>query len=424
MCLLLLRGVQAGSGMLPGDTSRATIFPGVGNALVSISGTSPLMGLCADKTKGARCPDVPANVTLFHLPDPRPFFNTSLAPEAEGALRHPAIVSSLVWLDVDGRKPGGFRQNEDQLPCNPPGSCKATIYVPLTRPLPPGAAYACLRGQHGPPPLDVETVLQMIKSAGPTYPWTHYWSLVSDSMPLWFDDTYGNTRPWVEGGDPPYGVVPCVTSYPGVYVVVAYTSSPLPAERQGVDATRVTEGTRRTYTYTFGADYAAVAANHTHMNYLREFTTMQVANATGLPMHHINVTDISQGSVVVSFDVWVPKAFTSAQAQAVHAAVMDPYVGNILASKLMAIGLPLTSWEVAVKATRGPGGLSMGVIIGIAVGGGVALIVVAALVTIVVMRRRRHAVELQQDTSSPYPTTHPARGARPRAAPALSGGER
>jgi hypothetical protein len=392
--------------------------------MVSFQGKGSLMGLCANNTKGARCADVPANVTLVHLPDPTPFFNTSLAPEAEGPLRFPAIVSSMVWLDVESREPGSWGgQNDDELPCDPPGSCKANIYVPLTRPVPPGAAYACLRGQIGATPIPVGNALYIAASAGLTYPWKKFHYLTSSSMPWWLDDTYGDTLSWLEGADPPYGVVNCQTTYPGVYVVVAYTSSPLSAEKQGVEVSRVTGGTRRSYTYTLAADYAAVAANVTQMNWVREFTTLQVANATGLPLHHINVTSIRSGSVVVGFDVWVPKAFSSAQAQAVHAAVMDAGVGTMLATQLMGIGVPLTSPYVVATATAG--GLSLGVIIGIAVGGGVALIVAVATITIVIVRRRRRrAVALQQEQESSSPVhhiTHPSRGAGARAVPALSG---
>jgi len=116
--------------------------------------------------------------------------------------------------------------------------------------------------------------------------------------------------------------------------VVAHPRTPLAGSQsiQGVDAstgTKVHDAIRRSYQYTLAADYGAMDANTTvpWWSLVADITTLAVANATGLPRHRINVTDIRKGSVVtmlVSFDVWVPGAFNTIQASKVGAAVLAP----------------------------------------------------------------------------------------------------
>jgi hypothetical protein len=116
-----------------------------------------------------------------------------------------------------------------------------------------------------------------------------------------------------------------------------------------VNASQVQEGTRRSYTYTLDAEYDVIAANATLWSLVSDFTLLGVANATGLPTHHINVTDIRKGSVVVSFDAWVPKAFTTQQASDVDAAALAPSTGSFLATSLMGFKAPVKSTQVAAQ---------------------------------------------------------------------------
>jgi hypothetical protein len=143
----------------------------------------------------------------------------------------------------------------------------------------------------------------------------------------------------------------CETAYPGAYAVVDYTPTPLPASSQGLDVNKVRDGTRRSYQYTLDADHDAMAANTTvpWWSLVADFTTLGVANATGLLSHHINVTDIRKGSVVVSFDVWVPKAFTATQASKVDAAVLAPSAGSFLTTFLMGFDAPIRSTRVVAR---------------------------------------------------------------------------
>jgi hypothetical protein len=138
------------------------------------------------------------------------------------------------------------------------------------------------------------------------------------------------------------------------YAVGTHTRTPLAEPSHGVDVSKVHDGIRHSYQYTLAADYEATAANTTvpWWSLVADIATLAVANATGLPRHHINVTDIRKGSVVtmvVSFDVWVPSAFNTTQASKVDASVLAPSTGGALATCLKTAGAPVTSIIVVAR---------------------------------------------------------------------------
>lgn len=314
------------------------------------------LGLCADESRGAVCADVPVKAKLFHFPDPSPFLDTRVAPKATGAptTLYPAVISSLVWLDIDSRRAGmPATQRDDKLACNPRGQCQADLLLPLTRPMPADAVYVCVRSGMGAPLPLSEAVLAAAANGAPEF---IYQPLPSEDTTWWADGrAYGYTHPMAPPEvAPPYGGVACSTIYPGAYAVVAYTRTRLPESSQGVNVSKVMEGTRQSYQYTLGADYDAIAANATLWSLVSDFTILAVANATGLPSHHINVTDIRKGSVVVAFDVWVPKAFNTTQASKVDAAVLAPSTGSFLVGRLLAFNAPISNMTVAATAVAAP----------------------------------------------------------------------
>jgi hypothetical protein len=172
--------------------------------------------------------------------------------------------------------------------------------------------------------------------------------------------------------------------------VVAYTIEAVaPVDQSTPEDLLGTDNNKRSFTYTLEADYEAVAAATAGLDMVGEVVQLAVADITGLPLSYIQVTDIRQGSVVVSLDVWVPKSYTSSQVKALRTAALSPNYTWLL-SALAAAGIAARGFVDAVETTPAHTRAEvLGLGIGLGVGGG--LLLVMAVVLVVVRRRKRAA---------------------------------
>jgi hypothetical protein len=352
-------------------TVKNTTFAGVQTAYAYLY-SKDMYGNCP----ATACPDVPVEVRLSWFPDTSSFVNASKVQQALGnGSRAGDGASGVLYADVNAKiendKFAGKPTDNDSQP-------SLALYIPFNRPVDDTAVEVrCLRSDRS----DSNGLTFAAGAAGRremmTYPTA--WQVIG----------YINSTMWS-----PYGAAVCFTKAPGAYVLATYP--PVPAVPPPTAAQLNATAAAVSWEYTFQATFKTLADDAVALATFRDWVELSVANATGLPGSSINMTGVRKGSVIADVDVWVPRSYTPAQLAAIKSSLSNATAVFDLAGAPTFAGLTFKGPVAALDPTvppmkQGPSSTTIGIAVGVAVGGTVLLGAVVA--GVVVMRRKRQAVQ-------------------------------
>jgi hypothetical protein len=354
---------------------NTTSFAGVQTAYAELWGKD-MNGTCPD-TQAAACPDVPVELRLSFFPDASPFINATMVQKAsEDGKTAGDVASGLVFVDVNAKTAAKAEDGTEKFAYTPDERQRGpsiSMYIPFNRPVNVSDAaknVRCLRSVKGRLlPLD-----QFNASRQGSYDWA-------------LERSFLNSTEWA-----PYGAGICYTFMPGAYVLAHYPA--VPAVAAPTAAQLNTTSSLVSWEYTFQADFDTLTTNATALATFRDWVELSVANATGLPGAAINLTAVRKGSVVAEVDVWVPRSYTPTQLAAIKTSMANATtVFDLAGAPGLTFKGPVAAWDPTVPrpVKQGPSSTTVGIAVGVAVGGTVLLAAVVA--GVVVMRRRRQAVQ-------------------------------
>jgi hypothetical protein len=245
---------------------------------------------------------VPVNVRVLHFIEAAHMVAT---PIPDGPQPNKQLVSGAVWLDIHSTAAGAAGPTaQDQLPCTPAGACRAQVHVPLARYLPENTTLVCLRAW-------APTISDLVPSSrgqGAVY--------AADAS---ITSTYIVPAEWQ-----PFGAVQCNTTYPGMYVVAAYSKDPLEDPSAMLTSYRDldNEGWGLVFSFEGAAGSFAKLVGHQGSpgaDAFAAFVHRQVANTVKVPQPYVNVTRLSVrkgGGVNAHVSVWLPLDWSDADREA------------------------------------------------------------------------------------------------------------